>query len=119
MLERSHQACISSKRRTTATHTGTGTVSLVGGEHPARAHPLARTSPRMDPNSSLSVHTTAVRARCERTAVERCQVAFGEKADFGSVMPILSVGVRWGRVIDWVCKPEVTGSIPVRSISPC
>jgi hypothetical protein len=30
-------------------------------------------------------------------------------------MPILSVGVRWGRAIGWVCKPEVTGSIPVRS----
>jgi hypothetical protein len=31
-------------------------------------------------------------------------------------MPIPSVGVRWGRVIGWVCKPEVTGSIPVRSM---
>jgi hypothetical protein len=31
-------------------------------------------------------------------------------------MPILSVGVRWGRAIGWVCKPEVTGSIPVRSM---
>jgi hypothetical protein len=30
-------------------------------------------------------------------------------------MPILSVGVRWGRAIGWVCKPEDTGSIPVRS----
>ena len=57
-----------------------------------------------------------VRARCERTAVKRCRLTFDEKADFGSVMPILSVGVRWGRTIGWVCKPEVTGSIPVRSI---
>jgi uncharacterized glyoxalase superfamily protein PhnB len=32
-------------------------------------------------------------------------------------MPILSVGVRWGRVIGWVCKPEVAGSIPARSIT--
>jgi hypothetical protein len=32
-------------------------------------------------------------------------------------MPILSIRVRWGRAIGWVCKPEVTGSIPVRSIS--
>jgi hypothetical protein len=62
-----------------------------------------------------------VRARCERTAVEPCRASFGGKADFGSVMPILSVWVRWGRVIGWVCKPEVTGSIPVRSTSqkPC
>jgi hypothetical protein len=56
-----------------------------------------------------------VRARCERTAVEPCQVTFDEMAEFGSVMPILSIGVRWGRAIGWVCKPEVTGSIPVRS----
>ena len=34
-------------------------------------------------------------------------------------MPILSVGVRWCRAIGWVCKPEVTGSISVRSINPC
>jgi hypothetical protein len=39
------------------------------------------------------------------------------KAEFGSVMPILSICVRWGRAIGWVCKPEVTGSIPVRSIT--
>jgi hypothetical protein len=30
-------------------------------------------------------------------------------------MPILLIAVRWRRVIGWVCKPEVTGSIPVRS----
>jgi hypothetical protein len=58
-----------------------------------------------------------VRARCERTAVEPCQVTFDEKADFGSVMPILSVGVRWGRAIGWVCKSEAAGSNPARSIS--
>jgi hypothetical protein len=57
-----------------------------------------------------------VRARCERTAVEPCQVTFDEKADFGSVMPILSVGVRWGRAIGWVCKSEAAGSNPARSI---
>jgi hypothetical protein len=57
----------------------------------------------------------AVQARCERTVVQLCRMTFDEKADFGSVMPILSVGVRWGRVLGWVCKPEVTGSIPVRS----
>jgi hypothetical protein len=44
-------------------------------------------------------------------------MTFGDMVEFGSVMPILSVGVRWGRVIGWVCKPEVTGSIPVRSTS--
>jgi hypothetical protein len=57
-----------------------------------------------------------VRARCERTAVERCRVTFDEKAEFGSVMPILSVCVRWGRVIGWVCKSEAAGSNPARSI---
>jgi len=41
----------------------------------------------------------------------------GKRGDFGSVMPILSIGVRWGRVINWVCKPEATGSIPARSTS--
>src|SRR6266542_7012913 len=56
-----------------------------------------------------------MRARCERTAVEPCRVTFGTRASFGSDMPILSIGVRWGRAIGWVCKPEVTGSIPVRS----
>jgi hypothetical protein len=44
-------------------------------------------------------------------------MTFDGKADFGSVMPILSVDVRRCRPIGWVCKPEVTGSIPVRSIS--
>jgi hypothetical protein len=58
-----------------------------------------------------------VRARCERTAVERCRALFGETADYGSVMAILFTGVRRGRVVHWVCKPEVTGSIPVRSIA--
>jgi hypothetical protein len=57
-----------------------------------------------------------VRARCERTAVEPRQVTFDEMAEYGSVMPILSVGVRWGRAIGRVCKPEATGSIPVCSI---
>jgi hypothetical protein len=56
-----------------------------------------------------------VRARCERTAVEPCQVTFDEMAEFGSVMQILLVSVRWGRAIGWVCKPEVAGSIPARS----
>jgi hypothetical protein len=37
--------------------------------------------------------------------------------DSGSAMPFLSIGVRWGRLIGWVCKPKVTGSIPVRSIT--
>jgi hypothetical protein len=56
-----------------------------------------------------------VRARCERNLVKRCRMAFG-MGDLGSVMPIPSVRVRLGRPIGWVCKPEVTGSIPVRSI---
>jgi hypothetical protein len=58
-----------------------------------------------------------VRARCERTAVEPCQVTFDEMAEFGSVMPILSTGVGWGRAVGWVCKPEVAGSSPARSIT--
>jgi hypothetical protein len=59
----------------------------------------------------------AVRARCERTAVEHCQEMVDGKTDFGSVMPVLSVGVRWGRAIGWVCKPEGAGSNPARSTS--
>jgi hypothetical protein len=58
--------------------------------------------------SALPTRAAAVRARCERATVERCRVTFGEKADFGSVMPVLSVDVRWGRAIGWVCKPEVS-----------
>jgi len=42
----------------------------------------------------LSTQTAAVRAPCERTAVERCELTFDEHASFGSVSPILSVGVR-------------------------
>ena len=63
----------------------------------------------------LPIQAPAVRARCERTGVEPCQVTFDEIAEYGSVTPILLIGVRRGRVIGWVCKPEVTGSIPVRS----
>jgi hypothetical protein len=51
-----------------------------------------------------------VRAQCERTAVEPCRATFGRAGDFGSVTPILSVGVSWRRAIGWVCKPEVTES---------
>ena len=69
----------------------------------------------MPADVSLPPEAAVVRARCERTAVERCQLTFGKRADLGSVMPILLVRVRWGRAIGWVCKPEVTGSIPVRS----
>jgi hypothetical protein len=57
----------------------------------------------------LPLQTAAVRARCERTAVERCQARFAKRSDFRSVMPILSIGVSWGRAIGWVCKPKVTG----------
>lgn len=48
---------------------------------------------------TLSSQAMAVRARCERTAVERCWVEFGYKADSGSIVPILSISVRWGRAI--------------------
>ena len=65
------------------------------------------------------IEAAALRAPCERSAVERCGITFDGTGDLGSSMPILSVRVRWGRPIDWVCKPEVTGSIPVRSINPC
>ena len=60
-----------------------------------------------------------MRAPSERTAVERCRVRSAEKGEFGSVMPILLVRVRWGRAIGRVCKPEVAGSSPARSINPC
>jgi hypothetical protein len=68
-------------------------------------------------SAQLPIEAPAVRARCERTAVQRCRATFDDKADFGSAMPILSVAVRWGRVIGWVCKPEGAGSNPARSIS--
>ena len=44
----------------------------------------------------LPSQTAAVRARCERTAVQRGWVTFHAMAEFASVMPILSVRVRWG-----------------------
>jgi hypothetical protein len=65
----------------------------------------------------LPIWAGSVRARCERTAVQRCWVTFDENAAFRSVMPVLSVGVRWGRAIGWVCKSEAAGSNPARSIS--
>jgi hypothetical protein len=58
-----------------------------------------------------------VRAWCERTVVERCQVTFGKTPEYALVMPMLLVGVRWGRAIGWVCKSEAAGSNPARSIS--
>ncbi len=64
----------------------------------------------------LPVQAPAVRARCERTAVQRCRARFVKRRDLRLAMPILWVGVRRGRAIGWLCKPEVTGSIPVRSI---
>jgi hypothetical protein len=63
----------------------------------------------------LPISAAPVRAPCERTAVERCRIAFDEYTDFGSTMPLLSVGVRRRVLSGWVCKPEVTGLIPVRS----
>ena len=55
---------------------------------------------------------SAVRADRRRTV--SCHVR--RMADFGSFMPILLVGVRWRWAIGWVCKPEVAGSSPARSI---
>jgi hypothetical protein len=56
---------------------------------------------------------SAVRADRRRTVSGDVR----QKAEYGSVMPILLVRVRLGRAIGWVCKSEVTGSIPVRSIA--
>jgi len=69
------------------------------------------------PGGTLSTQAAAVRARCERSAVEPCRVAFDDDSEFGLAMPVLLVAVRWRLVSGWVCKPEVTGSIPVRSIA--
>jgi hypothetical protein len=63
----------------------------------------------------LPIQAAAVRARCERSAVERCRVPFDEKSEPGSTMRVWSVGVGWCLASCWLCKPEVTGSIPVRS----
>jgi len=57
-----------------------------------------------------------VRARCERTAVERRRATFDENADLGLAMRFLLVVVRRRRAIDWLCKPEAMGSNPIRSI---
>jgi hypothetical protein len=60
-----------------------------------------------------------MRARCERTALERRQATYNSTGDFGSAMPFLSIDVMWGRAIGRVCKPEVAGSSPTRSIKTC
>jgi hypothetical protein len=67
---------------------------------------------RPDVAHSGSGRASAVRADCRRTVSD----AVRHNGRFGSVTPILSVGVRSCRAIGWVCKPEVTGSIPVRSM---
>jgi hypothetical protein len=58
--------------------------------------------------------------RASAVRADRCRTVSGDVrqiAEYGSVMPILSVGVRWGRAIGWVCKSEAAGSNPARSIS--
>jgi len=65
----------------------------------------------------LPIQAAAVRARCERAVVELCRMTFERELEFGSVMRILLVRVRRGRVLGWVCKPEGAGSSPARSIS--
>jgi hypothetical protein len=81
----------------------------------------------------LRPRPTAAPVRLDRTTVahvgtgrasavraDRCRTVSGDvrqKAEYGSVMPILSVGVRWGRAIGWLCKSEAAGSNPARSIS--
>jgi hypothetical protein len=45
------------------------------------------------------------RQKDEQDLAGRVAVGGDSRADFGSVMPVLSVGVRWGRAIGWVCKP--------------
>jgi uncharacterized protein len=86
---------------------GSAVVTELATEHPPAGFVLR--SPLVDLAS-------AVRARCERSPVERGRAAFDKRGDFGSVMPILLIGVRC-RAIGWVCKPEVVGSSPARSIS--
>ena len=44
--------------------------------------------------AQLPIEAPAVQARCERTAVQPRRARFDGKADFGSVMPFLSVRVR-------------------------
>jgi hypothetical protein len=64
---------------------------------------------------ALSVQAAPVRARCERTAVRQRRLTFVDERETGSIIGVWSVGVGRSRVLRWVCKPEVTGSIPVRS----
>ena len=58
-----------------------------------------------------------VQARCEQSAVEWCRLTYDEMPANGSTTPVSFVGVGWCLVLGWVCKPEVAGSIPARSIS--
>jgi hypothetical protein len=61
---------------------------------------------------SGSGDASKVRAKCRQMVSSEVR----QKGDFGSVMPILLVRVRWGRAIGRVCKSEGAGSNPARSI---
>jgi hypothetical protein len=83
---------------------------------------------QMGSSAHWGAATSAVRClfshrRCERRASAALSTGVRRRSPrrliFASVMPLLLTGVRWGRIIGSVCKPEVTGSIPVRSINTC
>ena len=111
-----------------ATSAGSGSPATTTGSH-AISSKLQRLEPGGDSalkNSAssggaecraLSIQAAAVRARCERTAVKRGRTAFAEKRELGSMMRLWSMGVGSCLASRWLCKLEVTGSIPVRSIA--
>jgi len=43
----------------------------------------------------LPIQAAAVRARCERRAVERCRVTFVERSESGLTVRVWSVGAGW------------------------
>jgi hypothetical protein len=53
-----------------------------------------------------------VRARCERTAVQRCRVTFDAKADFGSVIASAGPGGRFRALVSrFVSRIEAIGDV--------
>src|SRR6266542_5737039 len=91
--------------------------AVVGNRHDVDHTPTTQAcGAHGDVAGELPVQAPAVPARCERTAVQWRRARFVKRRRLRLGMPILLVGVKRGRAIGWLCKPEVTGSIPVRSI---
>src|SRR6266498_1738917 len=92
--------------------------AVVGNRHDVDHTPTTQAcGAHGDVAGELPVQAPAVPARCERTAVQWRRARFVKRRRLRLAMPILLVGVGRRRAIGWLCKSEVTGSIPVRSIT--